>query len=312
MVVPDRLLAGVELGGTKCVCILGTGSGDIREQVRIPTEQPEQTLAAIEAVLDRWRAQHGAIAALGIASFGPVDLNRQSAIYGYITSTTKQGWRHTDVAQRLARRVKAPMLVDTDVNAAALAEGAWGAAQGTQDFAYITVGTGVGVGLIVAGRPVFGFAHAELGHVRVVRLSGDDWPGHCVFHGDCIEGLASGPAIEARTGIRADRLPADHAVWDAVAHALGQLLHTLVLATAPRRIILGGGVMAAQGSHLLPRIRSELRRSLNDYLEAAEVGRKLDDYVVPPALGTSAGPLGALLLASTALERTTAGNAEAE
>jgi fructokinase len=294
-----KLLAGVELGGTKCVCILGTGPDDVRAVERLPTGEREETLRQIEAVLDRWRAQHGPARALGIASFGPIDLRAGSSTYGFITSTTKAGWRDTDVAQRLGRRNGTPVGFDTDVNGAALAEGRWGAAKGLDDFAYVTVGTGIGVGTIVRGRSVFGMNHTELGHIRVARKPGDKFPGICSFHGDCIEGLASGPAIEARAGMPASQLPPDSPAWDYVAHGLGQLLHTMVLTTAPSRIFLGGGVMAAQ-THLFERIQQELKRSLNGYVEAPELGQSLGQFIVPPGLGTMAGPLGALALAADA------------
>ena len=294
-----KLLAGVELGGTKCVCILGNGPDEVRAIERLPTGEREETLRQIEAVLDRWRSQYGLPRALGIASFGPVDLRPGSGTFGYITSTTKGGWRDTDIAQRLTRRVGVPVGFDTDVNGAALAEGRWGAAKGLDDFAYITVGTGIGVGSIVRGRSVFGMSHTELGHIRVVRKSGDKFAGICPFHGDCIEGLASGPAIEARAGLPASQLSADHPAWDYVAHGLAQLLHTMVLTTAPSRIFLGGGVMAAQ-THLFERIRQELVRSLNGYVEAPELEQGLAQFIVPPGLGTMAGPLGALALAADA------------
>ncbi|MEO8064630.1 MAG: ROK family protein [Pseudomonadota bacterium] len=294
-----KLLAGVELGGTKCVCILGSGPHDVRAIERLPTGEREETLRQIEAVLDRWRSQYGMPGALGIASFGPVDLRPGSGTFGYITSTTKAGWRDTDVGQRLTRRVGVPVGFDTDVNGAALAEGRWGAARGLEDFAYVTVGTGIGVGSIVRGRSVFGMNHTELGHIRVARKSGDKFAGICSFHGDCIEGLASGPAIEARAGMPASQLPPDHPAWDFVAHGLAQLLHTMVLTTAPARIFLGGGVMAAQ-THLFGRIQQELKRSLNGYVEAPELEQDLAQFIVPPGLGTMAGPLGALALAADA------------
>ena len=294
-----KLLAGVELGGTKCVCILGTGPDDVRAVERLPTGEREETLRQIEAVLDRWRGQYGSPRALGIASFGPVDLRPGSGTYGFITSTTKAGWRDTDIAQRLARRVGAPVGFDTDVNGAALAEGRWGAAKGLDDFAYVTVGTGIGVGTIVRGRSIFGMSHTELGHIRVVRKSGDKFAGICSFHGDCVEGLASGPAIEARAGMPASQLPPDHPAWDFVAHTLGQLAHIMVLTTAPARIFFGGGVMSAQ-SHLFGRIQQELIRSLNGYVEAPEVQQGVAQFIVPPGLGTMAGPLGALALAADA------------
>ncbi len=192
-----------------------------------------------------------------------------------------------------------PVGFDTDVNGAALAEGRWGAARGLDDFAYVTVGTGIGVGTIVRGRSVFGMNHTELGHIRVARKPGDKFPGVCPFHGDCIEGLASGPAIEARAGMPASQLPPDHPAWDFVAHGLGQLMHTMVLTTAPSRIFLGGGVMSAQ-THLFERIQQELKRSLNRYVEAPELEQGLAQFLVPPGLGTMAGPLGALALAADA------------
>jgi fructokinase len=298
-VVPNtKLLAGVELGGTKCVCILGSGPDDVRAVERLPTGEREETLRQIESVLERWRSQYG-FSALGIASFGPVDLRPGSTTYGFITSTSKAGWRDTDIAQRLQRRNTVPVGFDTDVNGAALAEGRWGAAQGLDDYAYVTVGTGIGVGTIVRGRPVFGMNHTELGHIRVVRRAGDPFAGVCSFHGDCIEGLASGPAIEARVGIPASQLPADHPAWDFVVHGLAQLLHTMVLTTAPARIFLGGGVMSAQ-AHLFERIRQELKRSLNGYVEAPELEQGLPQFIVPPGLGAMAGPLGALALAADA------------
>jgi fructokinase len=307
-----KLLAGVELGGTKIVCILGTGPEDVRAVERLPTGEREETMRQVEAVLDRWRTQHGTPRALGIASFGPVDMRSGSPTYGFITSTTKPGWRNTDIAQRLGRRFGGPVGFDTDVNGAALAEGRWGAAKGLDDFAYVTVGTGIGVGLIVRGKSVFGMNHTELGHIRVVRKPGDKFAGMCPFHGDCIEGLASGPAIEARAGMPASRLSPDDPAWDFVAHGIAQLLHTMVLTTAPSRIFLGGGVLSAQ-THLFERIQQELKRSLNGYVEAPELEQGIAQYIVPPGLGSMAGPLGALALAadaeiasSIALPRTTA------
>jgi fructokinase len=294
-----QLLAGVELGGTKCVCILGTGPEDVRAIERLPTGEREETLRQIESVLDRWRQQHGPARALGIASFGPIDLRADSPTQGFITSTSKPGWRDTDVARRLGRRAGIPVGFDTDVNGAALAEGRWGAGRSLHDFAYVTVGTGIGVGSIVRGKSLFGMNHTELGHIRVVRKAGDTFRGVCPYHDDCIEGLASGPAIEARAGMAASQLPVDHPAWDFVAHGLGQLLHTMVLTTAPQRIFLGGGVMSAQ-THLFERIRTELKRSLNGYVRAPEVDAGLDQFVVLPGLGTMAGPLGALALAANA------------
>jgi fructokinase len=295
-----KLLAGVELGGTKCVCILGAGPDDVRAIERLPTgNEREETLRQIEGVLERWRQQHGPARALGIASFGPVDLRENSPTFGYITSTSKLGWRDTDVARRLGRKLALPVAFDTDVNGAALAEGRWGAGRGLDDFAYVTVGTGIGVGSVVRGRSIFGINHTELGHIRVVRKPGDTFAGMCPYHGDCIEGLASGPAIEKRAGKPAAQLTPDDPVWDYVVHDLAQLLHTMVLTTAPQRIFLGGGVMSGQ-AHLFERIQQELQRSLNQYVEAPEIRQDIARYLVPPGLGAMAGPLGALALAADA------------
>jgi fructokinase len=301
----SKLLAGVELGGTKCVCILGTGPDDVRAVERLPTGEREETLRQIETVMDRWRQQHGPTRALGIASFGPIDLRADSDTFGFITSTPKPGWRNTDVARRLGRRLGIPVGFDTDVNGAALAEGRWGAGRGLDDFAYVTVGTGIGVGSIVRGRSIFGMNHTELGHIRVARKPGDTFAGMCPFHGDCIEGLVSGPAIEARAGRPPSQLPADHPAWEFVAHGLAQLLHTMVLTTAPQRIFLGGGVMSGQ-AQLFERIQRELKRSLNRYVEAPELDQEIARFIVPPGLGTMAGPLGALALAADAEHQSTA------
>jgi len=288
------LVAGIELGGTKCICILARGPDQIEETVRIPTTRPEETLAAIEAVLDRWSG----FVAIGIASFGPVSIDRHAGDYGHITSTPKPGWAGTDIAGRLHRRYGVPTGFHTDVVAAALAEARWGAATGLPDIAYVTVGTGVGVGMIANHRPIDGLTHSELGHIRPVRFRGDDWVGNCPFHGACLEGLVSGPAIAARIGKPADQAPAEDPVWDGVADALGQLCHTLVLTGIPRRIVMGGGVMGA--THLFPRVRAAMTRSLGGYITLPEVALT-DTFIVPPALGNNAGPLGAIVLGAQAL-----------
>jgi fructokinase len=295
------LLAGVELGGTKCVCLIGSGPDDIRATVSVATGQdPGATLERIVAVLDAWESTHGAIDALGVASFGPVDVSPRSPQYGHIVATVKPGWSHTDVVGRLARGRSARVAFHTDVNGAALAERRWGGARGLENLAYVTVGTGVGVGLLVGGRPVVGCSHTELGHARIVRADGDTWPGSCPFHRDCVEGLASGTAIAARAGVAAEALPAESPVWDTVAHALAQLLHVIVLATSPQRIFIGGGVLQSRAS-LLPAIRRRLRASLNGYLELDELDDGgIDRYVAAPGLGALAGPLGALALAADA------------
>jgi len=295
----DVRFAGVELGGTKCVCVRGTGDGEIHAAVRVPTRDPETTMAEIEAVLDGWRAEKGGFAGLGIASFGPLDLDRTSPGYGRVVATSKPGWSGADVAGRLERRYGVPTGFQTDVAGAAVAEGRWGAARDLDDFAYVTVGTGIGVGLVVGGRPLIGLTHPEAGHIRVKRLAGDPWPGSCPYHGDCVEGLASGSAIAARTGRPGAEIGPDDPVWAPVAHALGELAHTLVLTVAPRRIIIGGSVMLGQ-PHLYPRVRAALKASLAGFGRSDELLADLDGYVVPPMLGNDAGPKGALALAADA------------
>ena len=214
------MLAGVEMGGTKCVCTLGTGPDDIRAQVTLPTLDPNTTLDSIAAVLQKWLEGSAPPTALGVASFGPIDLRRHSPTYGRMGATPKRGWPNTDIAGYFIRRFGLPVGISTDVIGAALAEGRWGDARGLTDFVYITVGTGIGAGIVVGGKSVYGCHHPEVGHLRLVRAMGDTWPGNCPFHGDCVEGLASGPAIAARSGQPGDSLPADNPVWDTVAHTL--------------------------------------------------------------------------------------------
>ena len=286
--------AGVELGGTKCVAILARGPDEVLARETVPTTLPDETLGRLGEILARWRLERG-FAALGIGSFGPLDLDPASPGYGQIASTPKPGWRGADVLGRLKRAAGVPATFDTDVNGAALAEMHWGAGQGMVDFAYITVGTGVGVGFIVNGRPTRGFAHCELGHIRVARLPGDGFAGSCPFHGDCVEGLAAGPSLKARAGEKAHRLGIDDPAWQSVAWAIAQLCHAIVCAAAPRAIAIGGGVVGNQ-PHLLPRIEEMLVESLSGYLDLPQGG----PYVRAPALGDDAGPLGSIALAMTA------------
>lgn len=283
--------AGVELGGTKCVALLARGPGEVLERETVATTSPGETLSKLAGLLAKWRFE-----ALGIASFGPVDLDSASPDYGHITSTPKPGWAGADVLGVLRRAADVPVAFDTDVNGAALAEMHWGAGRGFDDFAYVTVGTGVGVGLIANGLPMRGFAHCELGHIRVARLPGDDFAGSCPYHGDCVEGLAAGPSIAARLGAeRVDSLGADDPLWESVAWALAQLCHAIVCAAAPRAIAVGGGVLDKQ-PHLLPRIETMLVDSLNGYMTLPSDRR----YIRPPELGSNAGPLGAIALAMNA------------
>jgi fructokinase len=290
----SKLVAGVELGGTKCIALLASGPEQIVEEVRFPTEAPEQTLPAIRQVLKRWHA-HPGFAALGIAGFGPLELDERSPDFGRVTATPKPGWRGADLLS-LAEGLDLPVVIDTDVNAAALAEGRWGAAQGLRSHAYITVGTGIGVGLIINGQSVSGLGHAEAGHLRVARLPQDEWPGVCPYHGDCVEGLASGPALAARSGRSGAELGRDDPAWRTVVHALAGLLHNLVLTGCPERILIGGGVVQGQ-PWLFSELRQALVESLGGYGVADRIAADVDRFVQPPELGARAGPLGAIALA---------------
>ncbi|WP_313330625.1 ROK family protein [Sphingobium yanoikuyae] len=291
----DRPYAGVELGGTKCVCTLAFGPNAILDQRTVPTTRPEETLPAILAILREWDGQSG-FAALGIASFGPVQLHPASPDYGHILATPKPGWSGADIVGMLAGRFAVPAAFDTDVNGAALAEMRWGCGQGMRDFAYVTVGTGIGVGLVVHGAPTRGIGHSEIGHIRLPRLAGDDFSSICPYHTDCVEGLASGPALGARLRGRAlaDVGP-DDPVWIPVVDALAVMAHALVCGTGPMRIAMGGGVLAGQ-PHLLPRINAALIDSLNGYMNLPQPG----PFVVQPKLGGQAGPLGSIALAAEA------------
>jgi fructokinase len=294
----EAMLAGVELGGTKCVCVLATPTGEILAQERVDTEAPNVTLPRIRAILRAWFGAGHPIKALGLAAFGPIDVDRVSPGWGRIGQTPKSGWTGVDIVAALTDGLNVPVALDTDVNGAALAEMRWGAAAGLSDYAYVTIGTGVGVGLIVAGKPIGGFGHAELGHMRVARAPGDTWPGSCPYHGDCVEGLAAGPAIVARSGKHASMIATDDPMWHLAGHAIAQMLHNIVLTATPRRIFLGGGVISAQ-PQLFPLIRRELQASLAGYVSSPELDL-IDDYVVPPGLGTLAGPLGPIALAASA------------
>lgn len=285
------LFGGVEAGGTKFVCAIGTGP-EIVERVSFPTTTPEQTLRlAIDFFHNRQ------LAAIGIASFGPVDLDPASPTYGFITATPKDGWRNSDIAGPLARATRVPIGLDTDVNGAALGEATWGAGQGLSDILYLTVGTGIGGGALSGGKPVHGMMHPEMGHIRIPRDPSDSFPGCCPFHRDCLEGLASGTAMFERWGLRAQQLPDDHPAWRLEARYLALGMLNFVMTLSPQRIIAGGGVM--HRSLLFPLIREEMQSLLAGYLQSPPIA-DLDTYLVPPALGDDAGVLGAIALARRA------------
>lgn len=309
MSTETRLFGAVEAGGTKFVAAVGNEQGELLAQERIPTSDPTSTLAAVYAFLRQARSL-GTLAAIGVGCFGPVELNRSSARYGCIGLTPKPGWSGTDIAGPLARQFHCPIGFDTDVNAAALAEHRWGAARDVDNLVYVTIGTGIGGGVIANGIPIHGLMHPEIGHIFPRRHPLDlDFAGVCPFHRDCLEGVASGPAILARVGMSLQELDAAHPQWEIEADYLGQLCANLVLSVSPQRIVLGGGVMSQE--RLLPPIRERLSHWLGGYIDRGEILNGLDRYVVAPALGDRAGVLGALALAMAAHATAAAGAASA-
>lgn len=288
----EPLVAGIELGGTKSVALIARGS-TIIEQARFRTADPAATLEAIGDALARWRAAEP-FEAIGIGSFGPLGLDPARADFGTITTTPKPGWAGTDVRGYFARRFDVPIGLDTDVAGAALAEGRWGAAIGCGVHVYLTIGTGIGGGVVVDGRPMHGLIHPEIGHVRTRRVAGDGFPGVCPWHGDCLEGLASGPAIAARAGMPTEEIGADDPVWRPVAATLSELMAMLILTLSPERILIGGGVGMGQ-PQLLPMIRAGTVEILGGYVADITVGR-LEEMIRAPGLGELAGPLGAVAL----------------
>jgi fructokinase len=287
-------LGGIEAGGTKFVCAVGTGPDDLSAEARLPTTTPEETIAAVLTFF-REATAGTPIEAVGIASFGPIDPDPESPTWGYLTATPKPGWSHVDLAGEVGRSLGVPVGFDTDVNGAALAERRWGAARDVESAVYLTVGTGIGGGAVVAGRPLRGLVHPEMGHMLLARRADDDFEGACPYHGACFEGLASGPAIAARWGEPGEALPADHPAWDLEAHYLAQGIANLVCALSPQRFVLGGGVMRTEG--LLERVRAEVPRLLAGYIVSPALRDGIASYIVPPALGHRSGVLGALELA---------------
>ncbi|HNR30283.1 MAG TPA: ROK family protein [Candidatus Hydrogenedentes bacterium] len=293
------LWAGMEAGGTKFVCAVASGPDTMLAETRFPTTTPDETISRAIAFLREQRAAHGEIAAVGIASFGPVDPNPASPTFGYITTTPKPGWAHVDLAGPVREALGVPVAFDTDVNGAALAEARWGAARGLDTFVYLTVGTGIGGGAMVNGKLLHGLMHPEMGHVFVPHdRARDPFPGICPYHADCLEGLASGPALEARCGRPADTLPPEHPAWELEADYLAHGLVPQIYILSPQRIILGGGVM--DQAHLLPRIRERVLRLLNNYIRQPTLMEDIDGFLVSPGLGNRAGVLGAIALAQEA------------
>jgi len=292
--VEPLLLGAIEAGGTKFLCAVSDRDGAILRQMRIPTTTPGETLSAATAFFADMAEQHGAVSAFSIGSFGPLSLNPVASDYGCITSTPKTGWQDIDLLAHFRRTIDAPTALDTDVNCAAVGERLFGSGQGLDTFCYVTVGTGIGVGVLINGAPHGGANHPEAGHIKLPRAAGDDhFAGICPYHADCLEGLASGPAMHARWGTPAETLPASHQAWDIEADYLAGLCATLTYIVRPDRIIIGGGVMQ-------PPMYDRVRRALTDKLGGYDSSmRAIDmaDYIAAPTAGSSAGLTGALALA---------------
>jgi fructokinase len=288
----NEFVGGIEAGGTKFVCAVGSGPDDLRAETRFPTTTPDETIARTVAFFREQEAIHGRPAAIGIASFGPLDPNPASPTFGYITSTPKPHWANVDLAGAIRSALGVPVGFDTDVNIAGLGEYRWGAAQGLSNFIYLTIGTGVGGGVLIDGKPVHGLVHPELGHIPLPHdWTADPYKGRCPYHGDCLEGLAAGPAIGERWGRPAVELPPDHAAWDLEAHYLARALQAFICTLSPERIILGGGVM--EQPQLFPLVRRKVVAYLNGYVQSPTILNDIDRYIVPPGLGNRAGVLGA-------------------
>jgi fructokinase len=286
------IYGGVEAGGTKWVCGIGTGPEDLHALATFPTTTPAETLA----LTTDFFAQNGGVSAIGVGSFGPIDLRA-----GRITTTPKPGWANTEVVSVLHDALGVPVAFDTDVNAAALGEGRWGAAIGLDTFSYFTVGTGIGGGVMVGGQLVHGLVHPEVGHMLISHdRARDPFAGACPFHGDCFEGLASGTAIAQRWGKPSEELGDRPEVWELEAEYLALGVVNVICVVSPQRVILGGGVMKEPS--LLPLIRTRTRELLAGYISVPELSKGLDEYIVGPALGDRAGVLGAIELARLAHE----------
>lgn len=294
------LYGGIEGGGTKFVCAVGTGPNNIQAEVRFQTTSPEETMAQAVDFFKQQEAVFGKLASIGFGSFGPLDPNPDSPTYGYILPTPKPGWTNANVVGMLKPHFDIPIIFDTDVNAAALGEWQWGKGQGLGTFIYLTVGTGIGGGAYVEGKLLHGLVHPEMGHIPLPHdKSKDPFEGVCPFHGDCLEGLASGLSIEKRWGRRGASLEVDHPAWELEAEYIASALATFSYTISPERIILGGGV--GQLPHLLPQIQQRTQKLINGYIKSAAILENIETYITNPGLGNRSGVLGALALAKQAV-----------
>lgn len=280
------LIGAMEAGGTKFVCSVLNESNETVDRIVIKTRKPEETLAEVVKFF-----QGHNIETLGVGAFGPIDLNVKSDTYGMIKNTPKRDWKNFPLLDDLKHKMQIPVALDTDVNAACLGEFRFGAAKDVYSVMYITIGTGVGAGFVKDGEVFKGFSHPEMGHIHVRRMNGDTFPGICPYHGDCLEGLVSGPAIEKRAGVKGADIDRNDAAWETVAHYIAQALVDYTLILCPERIIVGGGVM--KQTHLYPMIRTEFKKLLNDYIGIAD----LEKYIVEPMMNDNQGVVGAAELA---------------
>jgi fructokinase len=292
------VFGGIEAGGTKFICIIGSGPGDIKAETRIPTTRPDETLDQAFRFFNEYQNEE-TLDGIGIASFGPVDPDPVSETFGFITTTVKPGWAYTDIVGKTKQALGIPVGFDTDVNAAALGEYIWGAGQGMDVLIYLTVGTGIGGGCLIDGKPLHGVRTPDVGHIRIPHnWDKDPYPGFCKVHGDCFQGLAAGPAIEGRWGIPGGKLTPDHPAWKLEVEYLSLGILNIIGILAPRRIIMGGGVM--QQEFLMPMIRNEVAKQLRGYWEIPLILDNIGAYIVPPGLGNRSGSLGAIELARMA------------
>ncbi|RHV48671.1 ROK family protein [Lachnospiraceae bacterium OM04-12BH] len=288
-------IGALEAGGTKMVCAVGDENGQILERVSIVTENPDKTMPEILEFFRQYTLD-----AIGIGTFGPVDLDRTSPTYGYITSTPKISWRNFNLLGSMKREFAVPIGLDTDVNASAIGEASYGITRGLDSSIYITVGTGIGVGVILDGKAVHGMQHPEAGHILLVRHPEDNYTGRCPYHPNCLEGLASGPAIEERFGVKAAELPGDSLAWEIESFYLAQALVDFTLVYSPKRIVLGGGVMHQK--QLFPKIREKYREMLNHYVDTPYV-KDLNNYIVPYSLDDNQGIMGCIRIGLDEMER---------
>lgn len=282
-------IGAIEAGGTKIVCGIGNEYGEIEKRISFPTLEPQ---AAMTNIVEFFQHEH--IDAIGLGTFGPIELNRDASTYGYITTTPKPNWSHFNFLGELKQHFTVPIGFDTDVNGAALAEAKWGSAKGLSNCVYYTIGTGIGVGVYAEGNLVHGLIHPEAGHIPVRRHPNDTYEGFCPYHGDCLEGLAAGPALEGRFGVKGTALSPDHAAWGLEAHYLSEALMSTILLLSPEKIILGGGVM--QQEQLFPLIRKAVQKKLNGYVQHEYILSNIDHYIVSPGLGDNAGLCGAIAI----------------